>query len=168
MKRLLAVMMIGLLSVVGLVRCGTESGFEAVIVAPDDKDITSPLSVSDSFVIENGLLFLVQKSSSDTDPVPGVDVHFDTSGPFPSALTATIRLCLSQWVGVGRTTCTNPSTGFTSGTVSADDVGAVRIYPRVTVSNCGTTTGEIPGSADIGAAISTDQKTWTVTYTVSC
>ncbi|HTP41583.1 MAG TPA: hypothetical protein VML36_04110 [Nitrospiria bacterium] len=165
MKKLLVIGLLALISGVGMISCGNDAGFDAVVITPvTSVSITGNLAGGEEFPLA-GMQFLVQKSSNDTTPVPGVSIKMESG-----ALAGDIFLCAVPWSGISPTMiCTKPLAQVSILKMTTSDTGAVLVYPLLSTQNsCSGTSGTIQGEGSVSGIISTDMGTVDVTFNVDC
>jgi hypothetical protein len=159
MKKLLVITLIGLLSCTGLVSCGTDAGFEAVLVVlTADLDYGTVAPSSGPWGVVGGVVILVQKSATDITPVPNANVTLFMGGINTAVPTG-------MFLDAARTI---PPGGATLMNAQADNNGALQIFPGTTVFDCTGTAGQVLASATITAVISDDVKSWKAKFVVDC
>jgi hypothetical protein len=156
-KMLLTVMVIGLLYGIDLAGCGNDAGFEAVIVMPTDgtADVGGlPATIALPVQVK------VQKSSSDTTPVPDVSISL-----FPVAAGATTYFFSDPLF----TTMVADSTGGLASVVwhtTTDNTGVVMVYVLAGVG--GVCPTSFSAAFGVTAIISADEKSFNDAITVAC
>jgi hypothetical protein len=158
MKRLLTVMMIGLLYGIGLAGCGNDAGVEAVLVMPTDATSTTSISAGIGTFDVGGLLIKVVKSTTEpTIAVPDVKIELQ---PFAANGTT---LLYSDFL---HTHLVASSALATSWKTTTDSNGTLLVYARFAAGlSCPTSTG---GEMGFTAIISADAQVWTGTLTIEC
>jgi len=164
MKKFLIIGLLALISGVGMISCGNDAGFEAVVVTPvTSVSITGNLAGGEQVPL-GGMQFLVQKSSTDTTPVPGVSIKMEAG-----AHGGDFFLCAVPWAGISPTmVCTKPLALVSILKMTTSDTGAVLVYPLVQAQSCSGTSGTIQGDGTISGIISTNMGVVDVTFNVDC
>jgi hypothetical protein len=159
MKRLLTVMMIGLLYGIGLAGCGNDAGFEAVLVMP--ADVTDTVGVLPAS-IARPVQVKVQKSSSDPTPVPDVSITL-----FPVAAGVTTYFFSAPTFAIS--SLVMDSSGVLAPVLwhtTTDNVGVVMVYVLAGIG--GTCPTSFSAASGVTAIISADEQSFNDAITIAC
>ncbi|MBI3620605.1 MAG: hypothetical protein HY208_00250 [Nitrospirae bacterium] len=162
MKRLLGILAAGLVSASVFWGCGTDAGFEAVVIIEQ-----SPPSVSSSPDTDLGMIgpvqILVQKSGTDDTPVPNANIKIFGGGasvaPYFNGTDSGYI-----WKDYGATQLAGD--GFEWDT-RTDDQGAVTVFLVGHTFLC-PGTDDINGGMGISAVISASANSFDVPVTIKC
>jgi hypothetical protein len=162
MRKFLVIGVMGILCGIGAVSCGNDPGFEAVLVMPNDIDFGDVANAT-GVTTTGPVLIKVQKSDSDTTPVPHANVTIYGGGvaidtiAFPAILFRNPTLIIPDDVA---------GDGFVWKT-KTDEAGTIRVFPAA-LTDCGTSTAAVSGNINMQVVISADAATWTGTFNLTC
>jgi hypothetical protein len=148
--------LVGLALAASVAGCGNSADADAVIVLPEDTD-WGLLNPSGSYRPVFPVQVQIQKSSSDTDPVPGAEITVQVGGINLSGATMDVYRD-GALVAAGVTTWTG----------EADQFGTITVDPQGTTTACGASTSDLDGTLSVGAWISRDARSWTAPFSISC
>jgi len=169
MKRLLGIVVISLLSITTLGGCGSDASSEAVVITTTTPPASSTLDPSSDIGVIGPVQFVVQKSSSDTTPVPHVKIRLFGGGAGTAAYTSPTSTPPGAmgflWKDNNRSILAGDGSEWDTET---DDTGAVEVFLGGTTVACGSATTNINASLGVTAVISSSSMPFDFTFSIQC